>query len=197
MTEQFSQGHRLVAHFGIRGCLCLGLLASLISGCEGENFTAATVGSDLAAANPSPVAVKPRYVRPKVADNGAPFPQQSGYIKNYPVRFADGYSSVTVDNSKNNSDVFVKLFALDSKPEQPVRVFFIRARESFTAKNVRAGRYDVRYRDLDSGGLVRTEKFDLREIKTDTNIQFSQIRLTLYKVAGGNMKTFDLAESEF
>lgn|GEM_PF-5584716 len=52
---------------------------------------------------------------------------KSGYIKNYPVRFSDGYSSITVDNSQNDSDVFVKLFSLDSKPEQPIRVFFIRA----------------------------------------------------------------------
>ncbi|HIK17846.1 MAG TPA: hypothetical protein IGS53_21515 [Leptolyngbyaceae cyanobacterium M33_DOE_097] len=55
----------------------------------------------------------------------------------------------------------------------------------------------MRYRDLDSGNLARTEKLDLKEIQTVTGVEFSQLRLTLYKVAGGNMQTFETAESEF
>lgn len=155
MNERFSQMHRFLTHFSVRGFISLGILTILISGCEwGDAPTLA--GSNSTVVSTAPVSVKPKYVRPKVADNGVPFPMKSGYIKNYPVRFSDGYSSITVDNSQNDSDVFVKLFSLDSTPEQPIRVFFIRAYESFTAKSVRAGNYDVRYRDLDSGSLVRT-----------------------------------------
>jgi hypothetical protein len=173
------------------------IVATLVVGCSSED-SANTTSTPTQAANSilkSPS--KPKYVRPKTADNGAPFPAQSGYIKNYPVQFTDGYATVTVDNSQNDSDVFVKLFSLDHQPEKPIRVFFIRARETFTAEQVRAGNYDVRYRDLDSGGLSRTESFNLQEIKTAEGIQFSRLRLTLYKVPGGNMQTREISENEF
>jgi hypothetical protein len=140
---------------------------------------------------------KPKYIRPKTADNGAPFPKKSGYIKNYPVQFTDGYSTVTVDNSQNNSDVFVKLVSLNSIQEQPIRFFFIRARESFKVEKVRPGNYHVRCQDLDSGRLFRTGPFNLYETRTGTGIEFSQLRLTLYQVPGGNMRTVDITEEEF
>lgn len=60
-----------------------------------------------------PQSPKPGYVRPRLADNGTPFPRSSGYIDGYPLNFSDGYSSVTIDNSQNGSDVFIKLFSLD------------------------------------------------------------------------------------
>jgi hypothetical protein len=62
---------------------------------------------------------------------------------------------------------------------------------------VRAGNYTVHYRDLDSGRPFRTEQFYLQETNTGTEIQFSQLRLTLYKVPGGNMQISDISEQEF
>jgi hypothetical protein len=139
-----------------------------------------------------------KYVRPKAADNGSPFPRKSGYIKGYPIQFKEGYSTLTVNNSKNSSDVFVKLYALDSMPPQPVRVFFIRKGEKFTAVNIKPGSYDVRYRDLQSGGLSRTDNFNLEEYKTfEGSTRFKRMTLTLYKVPGGNMKIHPLSEREF
>lgn len=139
-----------------------------------------------------------KYIRPKTADNGSPFPKKSGYIKGYPIQFKQGYSTVTVNNSKNTSDVFVKLYALDAMPPQPVRVFFIRKGEKFTADNIKPGNYDVRYRDLNNGGLVRTDTFDIAEpITSDGVTKFGTMMLTLYKVPGGNMNTYPLSEQEF
>jgi hypothetical protein len=183
------------------------LLAMLVVGCGTNNPSETTLVSNQPANSttlpasqpslkPSP-RPKPVYVRPSTADNGAPFPTESGPIANYPVQFTDGYSKVTVDNSQNGSDVFVKLFSRDRMPEAPIRVFFIRAGESFTEDKVRAGNYDVRYRDLDSGGLSRTESFNLKEIDNGREIQSSDLRLTLYKVPGGNMQTHQIAENEF
>ena len=60
-----------------------------------------------------------------------------------------------------------------------------------------AGRYDIRYRDLESGGLSRSEAIDVEEIDNGDSVQFSNITLTLYKVQGGNFQTYDLADSEF
>jgi hypothetical protein len=139
-----------------------------------------------------------KYVRPKTADNGSPFPKNSAYIKGYPIQFKEGYSSLTVNNSKNSSDVFVKLYALDSMPPQPVRVFFIRKGEKFTADNIKPGSYDIRYRDLNHGGLSRTDNFNLEEYKTFEGVtRFKKVMLTLYKVPGGTMKIHPIAENEF
>ena len=139
-----------------------------------------------------------KYIRPKTADNGSPFPKKSGYIKGYPIQFKQGYSTLTVDNSKNSSDVFVKLYALDAVPPQPVRVFFIRKGDKFTATNIKPGSYDVRYRDLNYGGLSRTETFNLAESKDfDGGTRFERMTMTLYKVPGGTMKTYPLSEQEF
>jgi hypothetical protein len=152
------------------------------------------------ATNNSPVPsspVAPQYVRPSSADNGVPFPVTSDYISGYQQQFTDGYSRVTVDNSQNDSDVFVKLFSIDTEPPEPIRVFFIRANETFTVENVRAGNYDVRYRDLDSGGLSRTERFNLNELRGGGVVSYSQLTLSLYKVRDGNMQTYSILENEF
>ncbi len=172
-------------------------LASLVGGCGSNDLSKSPAISHLTTNKPIPPSTKRPYVRPSNADNGAPFPAESGPIENYPAQFSDGYSNVTVDNSQNGSDVFVKLFSRDSQPEKPIRVFFIRAGDTFTEKQVRAGNYDVRYRDLDSGGLSRTESFNLKEVNTEAGIQFSQLKLTLYKVPGGNMQTRPISEQEF
>ena len=110
----------------------------------------------------SPSTAKPKPVQRLTDDNGHPFPTQSGYLKGYPALFVGGYSSITVDNSQNNSDVFVKLFSLDTTPPKAASVFFIRAREKFTVEDIQPGNYDVRYRDLSSGELLRTESFNLK-----------------------------------
>ena len=140
---------------------------------------------------------KPKYVRPGFADNGAPWPITSGYIAGYPRRFADGYSTVTVDNSKNDSDVFVKMYSLDTSLPVPVRVFFVRAFEQFTVRNVRAGHYDVRNRDLDSGALSRSDSFEIEETRTADGVRFSRFTMTLYKVRDGNMRSYPISEAEF
>lgn len=137
------------------------------------------------------------YVRPTVAPNGQPWPGAAGYVKGYQQLHSNGLSTVTVDNSRNDSDVFVKLVSLDSAQAYPVRQFYIPASGSFTLKKVNAGSYDVRYRDLGSGGLSRSEVVTLSEMHTAEGARFSNLTMTLYKVKNGNMKTFGLAEAEF
>jgi curved DNA-binding protein CbpA len=141
--------------------------------------------------------VRPQYVRPNAAPNGQPWPASAAYVKGYQLLHTDGLSSVTVDNSRNDSDVFVKLVSLDSAQAYPVRQFFIPAFGSFTLNKVTAGSYDVRYRDLGNGGLSRSEAFSLEEISTYNGTQFSNLTMTLYKVQHGNMQTYGLSETEF
>lgn len=153
------------------------------------------LGSKPYQANPAPV--RSAYVRPSTAPNGNPWPVSSGYVKDYQHLHADGLSSVTVDNSQNDSDVFVKLVSLDGPEAYPVRQFYISAFGSFTLKNITAGSYDIRYRDLYNGGLSRSEAFNFEENSTRDGTQFSNITITLYKVRNGNMQTYGLSETEF
>ena len=145
----------------------------------------------------APPPVRPEYVRQSAAPNGQPWPASAGYVKGYQRIHADGLSTVTVDNSRNDSDVFVKLVSLDGTQAYPVRQFYIPAFSSFTLNKITAGSYDIRYRDLSNGGLSRTEAFSLEEIKKYDGVQYSNITMTLYKVQNGNMQTFGLSEAEF
>ncbi len=137
------------------------------------------------------------YQRPATAPNGQPWPIGAGYVNGFQQLHSNGLSKVTVDNGQNGSDVFGKLVSLDGPRAFPVRIFFIRAHGSFTLSSVTAGKYDIRYRNLDTGGLSRSEAFSLDEIGTYQGTQFSEVTLTLYKVQNGNMQTYGLDEAEF
>jgi len=140
---------------------------------------------------------KPAYTRPPTAENGAPWPTSAGYVDGYPILAQDGLSEVTVDNGQNDSDVFVKLVSLDGPQAFPVRQFYIPAHSRLRLNEVTAGSYDIRYRDLTTGGLSRSESFVVEQKSTVDGIQYSSITMTLYKVQNGNFRTYDLAESEF
>ena len=137
------------------------------------------------------------WTRPAKAPNGQPWPTQASYVKGYPQTNSNGLSTVTIDNGQNNSDVFVKLVSLTGNFAKPARFVFIPAHGRFTIKAVTPGSYDVRYRDLVSGYLSRSEQFTLEEKKTSRGTQYSDLTLTLYKVQNGNMTTYNLAEDEF
>lgn len=148
-------------------------------------------------ANAMPAPARPAYIKPVAAPNGEPWPTAAGYVEGYEQLHTNGLSTVTVDNSRNDSDVFVKLVSLDGAQAYPVRQFYIPAFAKFTLRDVTAGSYDVRYRDLISGGLSRSEAITLSEVHTSEGAQFSNMTMTLYKVKNGNMKTYGLAEAEF
>lgn len=151
----------------------------------------------LAQPAPPPTPAIPQYTRPAAAPNGSPWPSTAGYVRGYQRLHGSGLSTVTVDNSRNDSDVFVKLVSLDGAQAYPVRQFFIPSFGTFTLGKVSAGSYDVRYRDLNSGGLSRSDAFTIDQTTTEDGTEFSRFTMTLYKVKNGNMKTHGLAESEF
>jgi len=131
------------------------------------------------------------------APNGEAWPSRAGYVTGYAQRHTGGLSKVSVDNGQNDSNVFVKLVSVSSPEADPVRHFFVPAGSTFTVEDILPGKYDVRYRDLVSGRLARTESFELKEIEKEGSTQFSNISLTLYKVRNGNMETYEISESEF
>lgn len=140
---------------------------------------------------------QPVYRRPGAAPNGAPWPDRPSYVAGYDRLNTNGLSSVTVDNTQNESDVFVKLVSLDGETAHPVRTFYIPAWGSFKVQKIAKGEYEVRYRDLSDGHLWRTEKFKLQEFPVENGVRFSNMTLTLYKVPNGNMRTYPIDEAEF
>lgn len=153
-------------------------------------------------ANPSPQKAEAapeiaKYSRPDAAPNGKPWPSAPSYVAGYPIARRDGLSSLTIDNSANSSDVFVKLVALGESNTVPIRHVYIPASQTFKMEKVRAGTYDVRYQDLEDGSLARSESFVLQEIEEINGTSFSNNTITLYKVQNGNFQTFPLSPSEF
>jgi hypothetical protein len=103
----------------------------------------------------------PLWIRPKTAPNGSPWPKISNYIDNYPRLDLDGMAGVTADNSGGSSDLFVKLFDREQKPAKPVRVILLKAKEEMTLWHVKPGHYDIRYRNLDTGLIRKSPKFEV------------------------------------
>jgi len=148
-------------------------------------------------ATPASTEVAPGYVRAPLTPYGQPWPVNAAYLKEFPSLRTKGFSKVTVDNNQNSSDVFVKLVWLGATNAFPIREFFIPAHGTFTVNRVSAGKYDVRYRDLDSGQLTRSEAFNLEETPVAGGTEYSDYNLTLYTVPDGNMQTYSLTESDF
>ena len=129
------------------------------------------------------------------APNGLDWPSESGYLKGYPVLSA-GYSRLTIDNSKNDYHVHIKLFRVDAKPIA-VRHVYVAGGMKFAISNIASGTYEVRYRNLSSGRLSRTERFIMKETKTKTGVGHSNVTLTLYNIPEGNMPLHPIEATDF
>lgn len=140
---------------------------------------------------------KAKFVRPVMAPNGSPWPTSADYVTGYPIARTDGLSKLTIDNTSNGNDVFVKLVALDADRTLPIRHAFVPGGSSFTMNKIRAGSYDLRHMDLSDGSLVRSESFVLEEIEEPGGVRFSVTTMTLFKVTNGNMRSYPLNPTEF
>ena len=132
-----------------------------------------------------------------LAPNGKPWPSRTGYLSGLAKLNTGGLSSVTIDNTNNDSNVYLKLFFLSGSHPIVVRHVFIKSGDKFTFRSVSAGHYDVRYRDLRYGGISKTDAFELHEIHEGDGTRYSKMTLTLYKVRDGNMQMRDISEAEF
>ncbi len=142
-------------------------------------------------------APRPVFVRPVTAPNGQLWPGYAAYIPGYPILAKGGRSSITVDNTQNSSDLFVKLVSLNTAPAYPIRFCYVPAHSQFKFEDVTAGLYDVRYRDLSSGVLSKTKEVTLTETRTSNGVEFFHHKFTTYTVRNGNMQVETIDESEF
>ena len=156
-----------------------------------------TIGQHLAAVQADAAGRNAGYARPPTAPNGQAWPVGSGYLAGYELLNDGGLSEITVDNSQNDTDMFVKLFSLDGVTAQPVRTFFVRARSRFPLVHLTTGTYDLRYRNLGNGALLRSPALILEEVHSDRGTQHSTPNVRLYQPGEGAMQTYALSEADF
>ena len=137
------------------------------------------------------------YTRPALAPSGHPWPATSGSVAGYPVMNKGGRSEIIIDNASNDADMFVKLYALDGPNALPVRTFFVVAHDRFVLHELAPGSYDLRYRNLVTGNLMRSPALILEQFATASGAQESRPGIKLYPAATGNMLNYSLPESEF
>ncbi|MES3013051.1 MAG: J domain-containing protein [Pseudomonadota bacterium] len=193
---------RVVAHllrhrvsYAIGGLIALCLAGAGLSSLIGSGVVSPTAGMPAPGAQAVPVLAG--YVRAPAAPNGRPWPSQSGYVDGYPLTNTGGLSEVLVDNAGNDTDMFAKLVSLDGPSALPVRTFFIAARSRFTLSGLTIGTYDLRYRNLASGGLLRSPAFILEEVRTAGGTQHSMPTMKMYKTSDGSLQTYSLGDAEF
>ncbi len=121
---------------------------------------------------------------------------RTGYLDGTKQITKGGLSTFKVDNTKGGGDAVVRLYRDGKKPA--ARSMFVKNGESFTADAVAPGAYRMRYRYIGSGDTYEAEEtFTLSETATDTGTRFSRVKVTLYKVANGNMTVKKVDANEF
>jgi DnaJ-class molecular chaperone with C-terminal Zn finger domain len=124
----------------------------------------------------------------------------TGYDPDYRQQKLDGYCQVTVDNTKNDYPVLVRLYTMlkgDESTRFILTAFYIQKGETFSAKNIPAGTYDIRYKNLKNGATSKTPHFDLEERETTSGLQYSVVTFTLFTVPSGNIKMTSIPEEDF
>ena len=137
------------------------------------------------------------YTRPAIAPNGEAWPSSSDYVSGYQQHNTNGLSQVVIDNTQNSSDAFVKIVSVGESEPKVVRNVFIQAADRFTVSNLRAGTYELRYQNLDSGQMLRSEVFALEESAIASGMRYSTVTLTLHSRADESMNTFALPREQF
>ncbi len=87
-----------------------------------------------------------------VAPNGEPWPQASGYLSEFPLANPGAEMEIALDNSANTSAVMAKVVDLERRTN--VRHLYVLAGERFTVERLAAGRYEVRYQNVQVGGSL-------------------------------------------
>ncbi len=85
-----------------------------------------------------------------VAPNGEPWPTQSGYVDGFSVANKGQDMQLTLDNSGNDSPVFIKVYDLERRAN--VRYVFVQSHDKLVVDQLVSGKYEIRYQNIDLGG---------------------------------------------
>lgn len=149
------------------------------------------------------------YTRPTLTPQGRPWPTNSSYLPGTPVLWNDGACEITVDNTLHDSDVHVKLVATASADggggaNTTVREAYLQRGTRMRFETLRPGTYELRYRALLTGIIVRAATVELTQAAvgnasavTIGSAAGSAVMISLYKVAPGNPQRPVLEEEAF
>lgn len=84
-----------------------------------------------------------------VAPNGEPWPSRSGYMEGFPVGNRGDEMQLTLDNSGNDSAVFIKVYDMDRRSN--VRYAYVLPHDKLLVDKLTNGKYEIRYQNLDVG----------------------------------------------
>lgn len=191
--------------FGCLGIIVFGFLLLFIFAAKGPSSTSSKPhqGNNNAANqsalssinNPPPKTQSPQaeYLLRSIQQQ-SPEPQKdviTGYDDNHPYLNDNGLCEITIDNSKNDMPVYVRIW--DMQQHKPVRAFYISQGGTFTADALTPGRYEIRYRELYESGEpshgTKSQVYTMEQHRTPTGTQYDTLSLTLYKVRNGNART--------
>ena len=120
----------------------------------------------------------------------------TGYLNGSPPPQAAGLSTFTIDNKSCSADAIARIYLNCDKPA--VRQIYIKTGEKFSATELAPGRYVLRYRFVGNSTTYEADKvFELEEISDSQGVNYSNVSVTLFTVANGNMKVKRVPESNF
>jgi curved DNA-binding protein CbpA len=82
-----------------------------------------------------------------VAPNGEPWPTRSGYMEGFPIGNRGDEMQLTLDNSGNDSAVFIKVYDMDRRSN--VRYAYVLPHDKLLVDKLTNGKYEIRYQNLD------------------------------------------------
>lgn len=129
------------------------------------------------------------------APNGNAWPSSAAYVA--PITRKNGYSSVTVDNSQGQSNIYIKLSQPNEGKAPGIREAYIPAGKAFKMNKIEPGTYVIKYKDIKTGCNSKSDPFNVEENKTYQGVEFSEITLTIYTTYNGNMNFERLPENAF
>ncbi len=78
-----------------------------------------------------------------------------------------------------------------------MREFYLPANQFFTCSGVPPGHYELRVKNIDQGGYLKSDKFLISEHRTVQGIQYTEMSVTLYTVPNGNFSSSPLDPQDF
>ena len=138
------------------------------------------------------------YERPATAPNGQPFPEVSSYLLGTEVLENNGLSTLSIQNGKGESDVYLKLISHKDGKVGVARHVFVKAGSDFTVDKLSPGKYEIQYLDLKIGKSGRSELFEVVEAKSATGAdEFSRLTVKLKTAVNGVLKVEQVPADEF
>ncbi|WP_082170576.1 MULTISPECIES: J domain-containing protein [Pantoea] len=109
-----------------------------------------------------------------------------------------GLSSLTLDNSKNSQDLYVKLArSVDQNTRYFAREAFIPAHQQLTLQHLAVGNYVVKMMNIANGCAQVSPVLSIEETRTGRGIEYSNHSMTFYPVINGNTHLSTLSAADF